>query len=61
MSMLMLALMHTGMHVYVREKRRREQRKREFYIHIHCVPCAAADVKRCREMLTGQREIFNKS
>ena len=26
MSMLMLALMHTGMHVYVREKRRREQR-----------------------------------
>lgn len=34
------------------------QRERKLYIHIHCVPRIAADVKIRRERLTDQREFL---
>lgn len=47
----MLVLMHTCMHVYVREKRRREQRKRENSVYIlivhHALQLMSKDVERC--------------
>ena len=51
MSMPMLVLMHTCMHVYVREKRRGEQRKRENSVYIlivhHALQLMSKDVERC--------------
>ena len=51
MSMLMLALTHTCMHVYVREKTRGEQRKRNNSIYIfivhHALQLMSKDVDSC--------------